>query len=180
MAAKHYSVSSSRRARRSVIIITLGVVAIAGLAAPPSPKPGTLVWNYTPSVPIGLYRIDDRPWRKGDRVAVAPSGEASIILSNAKVLEPGRLLLKRVAASVGDVVCRNGAEVTINGRSAVVARLNDGHGKSLPVWDGCLNLSANDVFLLGETPASFDGRYFGVSAAADIVGRLTPLLISDN
>jgi hypothetical protein len=38
-------------------------------------------------------------------------------------------------------------------------------------------LQAQEVFLLGETDNSFDGRYFGASQASDIVGRIDPVLL---
>jgi type IV secretory pathway protease TraF len=34
-----------------------------------------------------------------------------------------------------------------------------------------------EVFLLGETDNSFDGRYFGITPASDIIGPLEALVI---
>ncbi|MCW0197649.1 S26 family signal peptidase, partial [Sphingopyxis sp.] len=55
----------------------------------------------------------------------------------------------------------------------VARRLDrDGAGRPMPWWSGCAELGSGEYFLLmAESPASFDGRYFGVSEADDIVGK---------
>lgn len=131
-----------------------------------------LVWNFTPSIPTGLYWIEDRAWEKGDRVAVEPSGSLMITLQQTGVLEKGRLLMKRVAAVAGDEVCRAESKVSVNGYDVATARSD----VKLPKWSGCFRLDVGDVFLLGETADSFDARYFGVTSADDIVGPAQLLL----
>ena len=81
-------------------------------------------------------------------------------------------LVKSVAAISGDEVCAAGARVRVNGR-LVVRRLDrDGAGRPMPWWSGCTELGTGEVFLLmTDSRASFDGRYFGVSEAGDIVGK---------
>lgn len=146
------------------------------LLVPARVRVGTLVWNFTPSVPTGLYSIEQRAWTRGDRVAVEPSSALRGQLVQAGVLDDRRLLLKRVAAVEGDTVCRAGLEVMINNEPVAVA-LAPGSGEiTLPAWEGCVVLGRGDVFLLGETANSFDGRYFGVTSRADIVGPVTLLL----
>lgn len=164
--------TSARRGAGRFVIVSLGLLGIAGLVTPQPLRPGTLIWNYTPSIPIGLYRIDSRPWRKDDRVAVKPSTYLEAALVEAQVLEPGRLLLKRVVAIGGDEVCRQADRVSVNGVEVAVARSTDTAGQPLPSWRGCRRLDASEVFLLGEIPASFDGRYFGAISADQIVGPL--------
>lgn len=131
-----------------------------------------LVWNFTPSIPTGLYWIEDRAWEKGDRVAVEPSGSLLTTLQRTGVLENGRLLMKRVVAVGGDEVCRSGAQVSVNGSDVATARSD----ANLPTWSGCFRLGMRDVFLLGETADSFDARYFGATSAGDIVGPARLLL----
>jgi type IV secretory pathway protease TraF len=154
----------------AILALTLiGVVlALAGAANAPR-----LVWNFTSSIPVGLYSIEERDWQVEDRVALEPSGRLLEMLQTAGVLKDGRLLMKRVAASGGDEVCRSGEQVVINGVPRAVARPDE----VLPHWSGCRRLSAGQVFLLGETDNSFDGRYFGVTAAGDIIGPLRALLV---
>src|SRR3546814_1373013 len=82
-------------------------------------------------------------------------------------------LVKRVAATVGDEVCAVGARVTVNGRLAVKRQTRDGAGRPMPWWSGCAELGLGEYFRwLADSPASFDGRYFGVrDASGSEIGR---------
>ncbi len=159
------------RRPRSIGILVIATVGVAMLIASAWVQ-ARLVWNFTPSIPIGLYAIEEREWVRGDRVALKPTGQLQETLRRADVLKEGRFLMKRVAASVGDDVCRSGIQVSVNGFAAAVVRPD----ANLPDWSGCVHLKAGDVFLLGDTDNSFDGRYFGVTSAHDIVGPLQSLL----
>lgn len=134
------------------------------------PARPAFVWNFSPSVPQGLYALSDAEWSLNDLVAVAPSGQAKVLLAEYSVLAPSRVLLKRVAAVADDVVCRTSTSVTINGVQIATARQTTSEGRDLPVWSGCTRLPAGRVFLLADHPSSFDGRYFGPTPAADILG----------
>lgn len=152
-----------RRGGVAILALTLTGVVLALAGAGNAPR---LVWNFTASVPLGLYALEERHWERDDRVALKPSGRLLEILQSADVLRAGRLLLKRVAAISGDEVCRSGESVTINGVARVYARGDPG----LLRWSGCVRLLTGEVFLLGETDDSYDGRYFGITSAADILG----------
>jgi type IV secretory pathway protease TraF len=80
-------------------------------------------------------------------------------------------LLKRVAAVGGDVICAAGPRIFRNGALLAIRRATDARGRALPTWEGCLRLRAGEVFLINHDPASFDGRYFGVSAPHDVIGK---------
>lgn len=165
--------------RIRLILALLSVSAIATLLAPAQSKPGSLVWNFTPSIPVGLYRIESGPWSKGDLVAVDPSAELRGLLSQAGVLKSDRLLLKRVAGVGGDTVCREGERILLNGELVAIARRGDATGVTLTLWSGCQLLTDEQVFLLGDHPQSFDGRYFGPTVAGDVVGPLKALVQID-
>jgi type IV secretory pathway protease TraF len=49
-------------------------------------------------------------------------------------------------------------------------------GEPLPSWQVCTSLNEGQVFLLGDTPGSWDGRYFGVTPSAEIVGQAAIVL----
>lgn len=161
----------SRRSKQ-VALLVVSVIAVAMLGVSITTSNPRLVWNFTPSIPTGLYIIEDRDWRRDDRVALKPSGHLLELLRASGVLKDGRLLMKRVAADAGDEVCRKGQEVTINGVAAALARQD----QLLPSWSGCHVLEIGDVFLLGDADNSFDGRYFGVSSAVDIVGPVHSIM----
>jgi type IV secretory pathway protease TraF len=46
----------------------------------------------------------------------------------------------------------------------------------LPSWQGCTSLNEGQVFLLGDTAGSYDGRYFGVTGTREVVGRADLML----
>lgn len=164
------------RRPRVLLMASLALAAILALALPVAAGSAQLVWNVTPSAPAGLYRIVREPWSRGDRVAVLPGEALGADLDQRGVLARGRLLIKRAAGVGGDRVCRQGAEVTINGKPAAKARDADSQGAPLPAWQGCVTLDDGQVFLLGDTAGSYDGRYFGETPKADIVGRAELLL----
>jgi conjugative transfer signal peptidase TraF len=140
------------------------------------PRAPTLVWNFTQSVPVGLYGVSHTEPAKGDLIALAPAGAARAMLDASGALPAGKLLLKQLRAVRGDVVCRVGASITINGAEAATARLRSRDGRALPTWSGCRALGAGEILVLAPHPLSFDGRYFGPIDDAQIIGVARPLL----
>ncbi len=156
---------------KRVAFVSLAATAVAMLATPMSAGSARLVWNASPSAPTGLYLIDHGNWRAGDRVAVLPSFLLADDLDRRGVLARGRLLIKRVAAKQGDQVCRKSERISINGVTRAVAQTASRSGEALPTWSGCKTLEASEVLLLGDTDNSYDGRYFGMTQAEEIMGR---------
>lgn len=165
------SVRAPRKRRRGrLTLIGLSVASVAMLCIP-AIGPARFVWNVTPSAPPGVYSIEHENWHVGDRVAVKPPDALAVDLDARGILARGKLLIKRVAAAEGDEVCRAGESVTVNGALAAIARISTASGSVLPVWGGCRKLRRDDVFLLGDTADSYDGRYFGLSSVHDVIGR---------
>lgn len=153
---------------------TLAALVLAGTGmALASPLGGTLgVINESPSLPRGLYlRAPGAQPTVGAIVAIAPPPAAQAYLKQLGA-PPDILLLKRVAAAGGDLVCARGGEVTA-GRRVVTARGSDRRGRPLPSWRGCVRLKPHEIFLLGDTEASFDGRYFGPVSTREVAGVFT-------
>lgn len=153
--------------RRMVLGLLGAVAALAALIAPRSP-PLALV-NESPSLPRGVYLLDAGagPGRAAI-VATAQPAAARAYLSGLG-MPADTLLIKRVAGVGGDVACRHGAVVTVAGRS-VKALSRDRRGAALPAWSGCRQLEADALFLLGDTPSSFDSRYFGTVRRSEAAG----------
>lgn len=168
------SAAAHRRHRSTVRAVGLaGLAAILPLAAvalfPPAPR---LVWNASASTPRGLYWVDaSGPVSTGDLVVARLPRRFRPLAADRGYLPAGVPLVKRVAATSGARICRRGSAIAIDGMRAVVGKPHDGMGRALPRWAGCTTLPAGDVFLLGDDPASFDGRYFGATSGADVVGR---------
>lgn len=165
-----------RRRRLRLLPIAVGATAVGaiGLAAFADPAPH-IVWNGSESVARGLYRIVPCPCNTGDLILVRPPLWAALLASRRGYLPADLPILKRVAAAASDEICRRDAVLSINGTPAAIARSTDQHGRPMPVWRGCHALSEDEVFLLNEHPASFDGRYLGVTKHSQILGRAVPI-----
>lgn len=150
--------------RRSVLFVLPAVIA-AGAFVVAEHVNERLFWNGSASAPIGFYRPLGRPWRRGDLVVFRPPLPLARAIVQRNLLPPGVPLIKHVAALSGDVVCRLGVEVRVNGTLVARALERDRAGRFLPRWAGCRVLGPRDVLLLQPHPRSFDGRYFGVQDA---------------
>jgi conjugative transfer signal peptidase TraF len=159
-------------------LCTLALLAVASLAIL-FPKAGApvLVWNASPSVPIGLYRLTSRPPRAGALAVIRLPEPLRILAETRGYLGKSALLIKPVAAGAGDTVCRHGPLVTINGRIVARAGTSDAAGRTLPAWSGCFRLAANAIFVLSADPDSFDGRYMGPIDRAHVLGLALPVWV---
>jgi conjugative transfer signal peptidase TraF len=161
--------------RFGAVMTTYFAVLAAGFSAlvHPSPK---LIWNASASVPIGLYRIRPaEPLHIGELVVAMPPVPLASYLSDRGYLPAGVPLLKHVLALRGQIVCRTGDTITVDGMAVGRALSRDWRGRKLPAWQGCRVLAADSVFLMNEqSEHSLDGRYFGPLATSAIVGRAVP------
>ena len=159
----------------ALALVLGGSAALFGLVFDP---PARLIWNRTASAPEGLYWLRDEPFTKGRWVVLsARSGPAQWAQARGFVGHDWPLL-KQVSGLEGDVICREGTAILINGEPAATALLHDRNGALLPAWDGCRVLEAGEVFLLSPHPSSLDGRYFGPVDEADILGVAAPFFVS--
>jgi conjugative transfer signal peptidase TraF len=135
-----------------------------------------ILWNTTASAPLGFFRL--RPSADpaaGTWVVLRPPPGLGAWLVAGGYVPAHVPLLKRVAATAGQRICRFGTEVRIDGRTAAVALAHDRRGRTLPSWGGCRILGAGELLLLNAAPDSLDGRYFGPSRRADLLARAEPL-----
>jgi len=163
------------RKHRLCTIALLGIGSVAVL----SPKAGApvLVWNASPSVPIGLYRLTSRPSQTAALAVIRLPEPLAILAETRGYLRKGALLVKPVAAGAGDTVCRHGALVTVNGRIVARASTLDAAGRWLPAWSGCFRLAADQIFVLSADPDSFDSRYMGPIDSAHVLGIAQPVWV---
>lgn len=169
------AIRAARDKRQKIRLrFALGAIGISALAitiaSPPTPR---LVWNASESAPRGLYSVSPgRTLEPGDMVVARTPMPWRMLAARRHYLPANVPLVKRVVAVAGDEVCARGETILINGLPAVTRRTRDARGRILPWWEGCATLRRHDAFLLmAEAPASFDGRYFGVTPSADIVGK---------
>lgn len=162
-----------RYAALSLCALGCVLIAVSTVENPPI----KLVWNASISVPTGLYSVSVRPPGRGDLVLITLPDNARILADRRGYLPPNVPALKRVAALTGDTVCRFGRVVFVNGDAVATAKLTDARELKMPRWRGCFDLKSGQVFLHGDHPDSFDGRYFGVTDVAGIHGVARPLWI---
>lgn len=162
--------------RAPLLIAGLGLAAL--LTTLPPEMPARLIWNRSGSLPEGLYWQSNAPFGRGDIVAVSAGSEAAQWSASRGFTGRNWPLLKRVAGVPGDEICREGAEIFINGERAGAALSGAQNGVVLPVWTGCRRLTEGEVFLMNPHPRSLDGRYFGVTAVSDIDGRVVEVRCS--
>ena len=130
-----------------------------------------LVWNASASSPIGLYVVGSGNPRPGE-MALAWAPPAARRLAALRHYLPYDVpLVKRVGAVAGARVCAKGPQVLIDGRLVAARLKRDRSGRSMPWWSGCRHLSCGDLFLLSRgVRDAFDGRYFGITHAGEVIG----------
>ncbi|MGN6620569.1 MAG: S26 family signal peptidase [Sphingomonas sp.] len=158
----------ARRLRRMTLGgLALGLV-IGSAILPPAPR---LVWNATASALIGLYLVAPGATPvPGDMVIARPPERFHRFAAARHYLPLDVPLVKRVAARSGQRVCAAGPHILIDGQVVATRRAVDGRGRRMPAWQGCYRLRDGELFLLNPDPASFDGRYFGVTERGDVIG----------
>jgi len=148
--------------------------SLATLAAAPRPR---LVWNASASAPLGLYWVAAPTGARGGDLVIAELPAPARRLAARRGYLPARVpAVKRVAAVTGDTVCAVGPVISVNDRRVAERPRRDARGRHLPWWQGCATLGVDQLFLMTvDSPGSFDGRYFGPSGRADVIGKAIPL-----
>jgi type IV secretory pathway protease TraF len=149
---------------------SLAAAGLAGglVASCAASHPAPLLVNESASLPRGIYVRTGAPVAPGRLVTLAPPPAARAYLAGLGVA-PNARLLKRVAAVGGAQVCSVDGRLTWP-RGEAVALRRDRRGRALPAWQGCRRLAADALLVMGDTPTSFDSRYFGPVRLADVEG----------
>lgn len=110
------------------------------------------------------------------QLAIIRLPDATRLLANARrYLPKDARLIKPVAAGSGDIVCRHGPIIRINGQLRATAHRSDRRQRLLPHWHGCRHLTTSEVFVLSTVRGSFDSRYFGPVERVHVVGTAVPI-----
>lgn len=160
-----------KRIHLAGLVLALTVtIAIAAIRVRVEPL---VIYNPSPSVPQGFYVRLARPPQTGDFVTIASVDVAADYATLRGFADPTDRFIKRIAAASGQTVCAEGDSVSIDGRLVAVRSGRDSEGRSLPAWSGCRTLEPDEVFLLGDTADSFDGRYWGPTRLQSVSGVWT-------
>ncbi|MEO1200490.1 MAG: S26 family signal peptidase [Pseudomonadota bacterium] len=160
-------------------IAFITVVAIAVSTA--IDMPTVLLWNASPSAPIGLYRLQSIDHLEPrDLVAVAAPDPIATFIAERGYLPPDIPLLKHVAGLPGQIVCRHRRSITVDGISLGEAQHNDNLGRPMPVWRDCRRVTSDEVFLMNpDAENSLDGRYFGPIPRNAVLAEAIPIWTAD-
>ncbi|MEJ0022852.1 MAG: S26 family signal peptidase [Alphaproteobacteria bacterium] len=154
----------------SVFGLALAIIAAADLHAPDQ-----VIYNHSPSLPRGFYVRTSEAVTMGSIVTVRAVDVTPAYASLRHFTGARDRFLKRVAAAQGDRVCAIADSIEINGNKVGRRVPRDRQRRALPHWSGCFTLTTHQVFLMGDTSDSFDGRYWGVTDLRVIEGVWRPL-----
>jgi type IV secretory pathway protease TraF len=144
--------------------LALLVASVMGVGAAFTMAPRVSDWmlyNHSPSMPVGLYMRSDAGLARGAIVTVRAREVAPALAAARGFDGPTHRFIKRIAAMGGDEVCAVRGRLRVNGADLAAVPVRGQPNTSPAAWSGCRMLSAGEVLLLGDTPNSFDGRYWG-------------------
>jgi conjugative transfer signal peptidase TraF len=135
-----------------------------------------LLWNWTPSLPLGLYWVSPRGVATvGTLVAFPVPTSVQALVRERKYLPPGAFLIKPIVALASDRVCTEGGTLVVGGSVLGAVLTEDSAKRPLPHATECGPLSEGQAFVASHYPKSFDSRTFGPIALNTIRGTVTPL-----
>lgn len=163
------------RKRGTLALVALVVGLGTTLVFDPPPL---LIWNPSASAPVGFYAVlPSARLKRGDYALAWPPEATRELAARRHYLPRNVPLVKRVAALGGDRICARGRWILVGQRTVARRRAADVHGRPLPAWQGCRTLADGEVLLLMPHPDSFDGRYFGATQRAQVIGKAVPLWV---
>lgn len=164
------STRSHTNLRRPMLLLTLVPLTVWGMATFCMQR--YFVVNFSPSLPLGLYRrVPDEPGR-GRLAEFSLSVEAPSRLRHAFA----QRVLKPIVAGQGDYVDTSGDSLLINGHRVAPIHTTDSAGHALPVWRASRRLQEGEFFTYSaRVPNSFDSRYYGPVQHRNITSVYVPL-----
>jgi conjugative transfer signal peptidase TraF len=148
-----------------------------------------LRFNFTPSMPLGIYRLTPVPKSGVQRgmfvVVCAPLAAAELgrrrgYLGSGRCTAETEPLLKAVAAVAGDVVAVSANGVAVNGRPLPhSSSLSiDAAGRPLsPLPHEHFELRRGELWLYAANDRSWDSRYWGPAQTTEVRAGALPLLV---
>ena len=159
---------------RPLIVALMGALMCTGASW--LHPPVHLVYNASPSVPLGWYLlVPTRRLSVGMFVIAHLPAAAARLAARRGYLPLTVPVVKRIAAGPGELVCERSRVLSIDGRPVARALREDAQLRPLPAWSGCVNLARGEYLLLGLVADSYDSRYFGPVLRRAILGRALPL-----
>lgn len=146
--------------------------------------------NFTPSMPLGIYRFMEasrHEIHRGMLVAVCAPLDASKLGRHRGYLFGGACagnsepLLKTIAAVGGDVVAVSRSGVSVNGCLLADSKplAFDRAGRPIADWaPGRYQVSHGSIWLYADNERSWDSRYWGAVPTSSVLANVVPVLIN--
>ncbi|MGE0530768.1 MAG: S26 family signal peptidase [Hyphomonadaceae bacterium] len=143
------------------------LVFVSGIAGP-----DVILFNHSPSVPVGFYVRGAGDLERGMFVTVRARDVAPAEAAAHDYDDEGDRFIKRLAAVAGQHVCSDGRMLSVDG---VEVAMVQNRADAPQGWVGCRILASSEILLLGDSADSFDGRYWGPIRSDLIEGVWCPL-----
>lgn len=160
--------------RPSLQVILFGSATLVAIWIALERVPDLILYNDTASMPVGFYLRSNDELTVGAIVTVRVHQVAHDYALERGV-GPDFRLVKRIAATEGNIVCADGDQIRVDGEVRAFRSARDSNGRPLPSWSGCRELREGQYLVLGDSADSFDSRYFGIVTASNIEGVWRPI-----
>lgn len=138
---------------------------------------GTIAINISESLPVGIYMQTTPKQIKSGDIILFYSETINQTAAKRGYIKPGSQLGKRVLAVGGDNL-QTGEKTIINGE-VVSSKIQQKDSQKRPMeifqFEGIV--PSGKIFVLGDTPGSYDSRYYGFVNESDINKKLKPLWV---
>tara|TARA_R110002051_G_C8761387_1_gene501731 strand:- start:4970 stop:5710 length:741 start_codon:yes stop_codon:yes gene_type:complete len=159
---------------RGILVLSLSAVGVGLLGLSTFNFDPKLLYNPTPSAPIGWYKIvPSDTYLPGDLVASWLPEDAEKLAQNRGYLPQGTPVIKTVLAAPGDEYCIKEGRLWVADTPALFILPTDSQDRVMPVLpDGCRSLMPSEYLVVSDRVSkSFDSRYFGPVDEDLILGK---------
>ena len=160
---------------RRFITIGFALVGLTFLAASIPSKDPKLLYNPSPSAPVGWYKVKHKNgYEVGDMVAVQLPDWAEELAVKRGYIPPDIPVIKTIVGGPGDEYCVHESWLEVgDGRSFYIYH-TDSRMRDMPVLtDGCRRLEVGKYLIASVSyDRSFDSRYFGPVDVSGIIGTV--------
>ncbi len=159
---------------RAFFVLSLSAAALCLLSLASIERDPKVLYNPSPSAPIGWYEIKQSDeYVVGDLVAAWLPKHAEALAHKRGYLPEKTPVIKTIVAVPGDQYCFKNEALKIAGQPDRPLLTTDSQGRALPAKaDGCRRLKSGKVLIVSDRiESSFDSRYFGEVEVSAILGH---------
>ncbi len=161
---KTMKIIKTRWKATGILTMVLAIVPVVFVVVFISASLLPVSFNFTPSMPRGLYYSYDCSPVKGDIIQFKPTERTwQFAVDRKYVSDRMEGLLKTVVATSGDRVCWQEDKISINEEFVGEVAVVDAMGRSLGHDPECITVQEGQLLPMAlDYNKSFDGRYFGL------------------